>query len=150
MNANRGKLFEETLKKQARQQHWEVIQITTGARWVSKFKVIPVATPFDFVLVYDWPDVIYCDAKQTENKTFPRDKIKEGQMNHLYTLHTRKFKSGYIVNFSTLDITVFFPANILKDCFNRIHKSLKPDQGILIGTNSQISLNILRHSAPNG
>lgn len=146
-NANRGKAFEQLLKSQAQRQHWEVIQIPTGAKWINRFKVIPVATPFDFVLINDFPNVIYCDAKQTENKTFPRTKIKPHQLECLYKLHSRKFSAGYIVNYVKLNRTVFFSANTLKDCHNGIFKNLKPEQGIEIGTNTEINLTMLRESA---
>jgi penicillin-binding protein-related factor A (putative recombinase) len=133
----RGDNFESILYSSADMLRWKVIKIPMGAKMLGPFKMIRVATPFDFVFLKKGR-AIFADAKTTKGKTFSHSMITHHQMVHLIECEREDFKAGYIVNFTEIKKTVFFTATQLIN--TKKGESLKPEDGILIGDNIIINL----------
>lgn len=137
-----GDRFEDVLHINALRSGWEVIKIPMGAKMLTKHKMVRVATPFDFVFAKNKDKIIFCDAKTTTGMAFSNSQVKEHQMDKLFALHNKGFKSGYIICFVKKDITCFFSADKLHDA-SKVRGSLKPEDGIRLGDCTKINLDLL-------
>lgn len=127
----KGVAFENVLMKEALRMGWVTIDIPDGARQVSSTKFIRCRSPFDFVFLKNGK-ALFCDAKCTKEKVFKYSNITEHQAKLLKQIHQHGFASGYIVNFIEQNITVYFNGRQINPLQNG---SLKPENGILVGTN---------------
>lgn len=134
----RGQAFEAIITKEAYRTGWVTIDIPDGCRQVSHSKLIRVKSPFDFVFVRK-QKAIFCDVKTTKQKSFAFSKLTDHQIKLLKEIQLEGFVSGYIVNFTEINNTVFFNGFQISD--QGMNGSLKPDDGILIGENYIINLN---------
>lgn len=133
----RGDAFENLLRGEAQRTRWVIVSIPTGCKVLGKNRFIRVATPFDFVFVKSGY-ILFADAKTTIGKTFSKSMITKHQVDHLLQIHNEMICAGYIVNFTTLNTTVFFDALTLDSL--KAGESLTPNQGIHMGNNSIILL----------
>lgn len=137
-----GDNFELTFEKSALQARWEVIKIPMGCRQISAIKLLRVATPFDFILTKPNGKILFADTKTTSKESFPAALIKDHQLEKLNALSRQGYKAGYIINFSKEEKTVFISANQLY--FATVtRKAIKPDQGLLIGDNKNLNLDLI-------
>lgn len=137
---SRGANFEAILEREALRYGWKVIPILMGCKQVSATKIIKARNPFDFVFIRKGK-VIFCDAKTTKTSAFGYTAIKEHQLKALLDCENEGQTAGYIVNFTSNDITVFFSAGQLDRLQPR--QSLKPGDGVVLGLNSIIKLDRL-------
>lgn len=133
-----GKLFEKQLLDQAWAEGFTIVRMPTGARAVGstmgKPRLIPVKTPFDFVLVRRG-QCIFVDAKSNAQGTFNQTKITHHQAVALRSLQNSGVRAGYIINFRKHDAVVFFDASVLVDVMTDVlKKSLRVQDGHLLGT----------------
>jgi len=140
-----GSNFENLLKFSAVKKMWTVTRIPDGCKQLGGRRLIRVRTPFDFVFTR-WGCSIFVDAKTTRAKTFSRTQITPHQIFHLKEIEQDGFAAGYIVNFSTLNKTVFFSATVLGNL--RHQSGLDPEQGIDIGTNEIVLLHLISLDQP--
>lgn len=136
----KGEAFETSLRENAGRERYTVVRIPNGARRGGGF-IIPIKSPFDFVLVKK-KNVVFCDAKTTEEKTFGHSAIKEKQIENLFALHLQDHVSGYIVRFESHNKTVFFNARLL-DSRLGVRGSLKVEDGVEIGSATSYSIDKL-------
>lgn len=132
-----GSSFESILVMSAMIDGWLPIQIGSMVRWIGKNKFVPIKSPFDFVFLRD-KESIFVDAKYTEQASFSYSKLTDHQIESLGKVRNQGFLSGYIVNFESLKKVVFFDTKKLKNL--RPYESLSPEDGVLIGDQSAISL----------
>jgi penicillin-binding protein-related factor A (putative recombinase) len=137
-----GDNFELTFENSSLRQSWCVIKIPMGCRQISAIKLMRVQTPFDFILTKPNGKILFTDTKTTSKDSFPAGLIKDHQLEKLNALARQGYKAGYVINFSKLEKTVFISANQLY--FATIsRKSIKPDQGLLIGNNKDLNLDLI-------
>ncbi len=141
-----GNGFEATFKQMAQMRGWAVVRIPDGCKHVGGGALIPVKSPFDYVLARDG-DAIFLDCKQTASATFSHSEIAEHQMNELLSLECEGHRSGYMIFFSKSCQMVFFDATTLFNC--RVDMGLKPEQGILLGNLFTFNLDVLAISSRN-
>lgn len=135
-----GDMFEKILEINAHRSGYEIIDIPNGALWIGPNKIIPKKSPFDYVFVS--PErCIFTDAKTIAQKTFPHSLIKPHQLKALKKIWAKGHRSGYVINFSILNLTAFFTADQLWQL--QKGQSLGPDQGLVIGTNDRFDLNLI-------
>lgn len=129
-----GSIFENRIIMQSRMEEIALIQLPTGARPVGRVgkrpTLIPVKTPFDFVLVKN-RSVAFIDAKSTSDKTFQYSQITQHQIQKLDELQREGMVAGYLVHFRTTDDVVLFSADQLMNL--RPRESLAPEHGIWLG-----------------
>lgn len=132
-----GDGFEAFIKAACYTRGWGMIEIPSGCEWVSAHKARPVKTPFDFVLVKQGI-CVFGDAKTSLANSFSYSMVDPNQKKWLAYTESFGHISGYLVNFRTLEQTVFFSAKQLSSL--RPRQSLKPDNGLLLGDNNGIHL----------
>lgn len=145
-NKRSGDFFENQLHKCSLRDGWNVIKIPMGARMLGHNKMVRVRTAFDFVMTKPNNQAVFLDMKTVQSKTFSSSKITEHQVEALMKLHNQGYKAGYVVNYSELNTTVFYTAKQLY----LLHKgtSLKPQDGIALGDNLNIRLDMIFVNAP--
>lgn len=142
-----GAEFEDLLHVQCTANGWQVVKMPMGAKMLNAHKMIRVRTDFDFVFAKKFPQVIFADAKCVEAKAFSASRITPHQLKAILGLERRGFKAGYIVNFSNKFSTVWFSASQLAGLTRG--QSLKPEEGIYLGTSNRIDLDMIFKAAPN-
>ena len=147
VNKKKGEIFERILHLQAYKNHWVVVPIPSGCKQISATKIIRVKTPFDFFFVKKGK-AAFIDAKLTKSKSFSFADLTQHQVLVLKKIEDENFKAGYIINFETLNKTAFFSGNLLYK-LNR-NSSLKPEDGVIIGDNSNINIDTIFDYAPQG
>jgi len=126
-----GELFEQAIMNQARHQRWHVVKIPMGARMIGGFKMVRVQTPFDFIM-YKNGKCISLDAKSTKGLRFNASSLTPHQIQNLSQIEDQGFPAGYLVNFSELNVVIFYSAKQLMNMTKR--SSLLPIQGVEIGS----------------
>jgi hypothetical protein len=139
-----GQRFEIFLENSAARKMWTVTRIPDGCRQVGPNKLLRVRTPFDFVFTR-WGKAVFADAKSTQTKYFSKSALTPHQIEQLKDIENDGFAAGYIVNFSTLNLVVFFSATLLSEIKTR--DSVGPEQGILIGNDEVINLQLIFEDA---
>ena len=134
----RGEGFENLLHGEAYRKGWQVIRIPDGCKQVSAAKTIRVRTPFDFIFVKN-NKAIFIDAKTTKAKSFSTSQLTPHQIKILSDLDKNGFQAGYIINFSELNITSFYRGSQLAYLLKN-SSSLKPQDGVIVGTNTNINI----------
>jgi hypothetical protein len=132
-----GALFEIILHRNALVYGWQVTDIPDGCKQL-RGKMIRVPTPFDYVFTKDCR-AVFCDAKTIASGTFGASDITQHQVDELSKTRAGGFPSGYIVNFSKFDKTVWFPVQALITCLNT-RVGLTPSSGILLGDGMKIKI----------
>lgn len=140
LSQRRGEAFENLLRGECRRTKWTVVFFPPGIKNISTTRFIRVKTPLDFIFVKG-PKVVFIDAKTTKAKTYSFSKLTPHQIEMLIEIENHGHEAGYCVNFTELNITVFFRASMLVALKGRT--SLKPDDGIVLGSNSIIVLDRL-------
>lgn len=135
-----GDWFESLLSNACERRRWVSIKIPSGCQWVSATRAKPVTTPFDFVFTKGGRS-IFGDAKTTNEKNWSYSKTTPHQLYWLRRIEVSGNIAGYVVNFREQNQTVFFTAGQLSGL--RPRQSLKPDDGILIGNNQDINLDLV-------
>lgn len=131
---NSGKSFENDFDFACVRQGWFSLPIPSGAKWISKFKIIPIKSPFDRVITFrdkTKPLAGYFDLKSHSGKSFSHSLIKQHQVESLFQLHLCGHTAGYLVWFSASDEVIFFNAEILQNLKTR--QSLGPEEGVSLG-----------------
>lgn len=154
----RGKSFEELMRSCATMRGWDIINIPPGCKTVRTHRnpkgwLVRVPTPFDFVFIKDArslsadskPSVLFCDVKTVMGATFAFSQIEPHQVDSLMKAENRGFFAGYIINFEKLNATSFILASTLKKLRSR--ESVEPKDGINLGTNEAINLDLLLSQA---
>ena len=118
-----GKAFEDEITTILELKGFTVLRLPDGCKQVGQFKIIRVKNQFDF-LAHKPGEVIFFDAKNTEEKNFMHSKINQNQLEHLLGLELSGFKAGYIINFKQERKALFAPAGVLKSIVKG--KSLSP------------------------
>lgn len=118
-----GKAFEQEISRILELKGFTVLRLPDGCRQLGQFKIIRVKNQFDFI-AHKPGEVIFFDAKNTEEKNFPHSKINQDQLEHLLGLELNGFKAGYIINFKQEGKALFAPAGVLKTIVKG--KSLSP------------------------
>ncbi len=146
-----GDSFEHFVEKHARISGINFVKVPMGARMVrgmGGMKMIPIRTPFDYVLA-KLGVATFIDAKSTSEGTFKHVLVKEHQLQALLGLERAGFTAGYLVNFRKWNRIVFFSATQLSDL--RMREGLKPEEGLCIGSLYTMDLKlILRPVATKG
>ena len=142
---NLGKSFEVDVLKSAVEHRLVYIRIPTGCRIIgrnAKGKPITamVKTPFDDVLAGDQA-CAFVDAKDIGDNAFQYSQITQHQVTELLKLERKGHRAGYVVNFKNLNTVRFFSASQLASL--RPRESLKPDDGLDLGTSYRIAFNKL-------
>lgn len=129
-----GSIFENRIIMQARMEEIALVQLPTGARPVGRVgkrpTLIPVKTPFDFVLVKSHA-VAFIDAKSTSDKTFQFSQVTQHQIQKLDELQREGMVAGYLVHFRSSDDVVLLHADRLMKLKPR--ESLTPKDGVWLG-----------------
>lgn len=136
-----GSDFEEILRFSAEVEGYEIIRIPDGCRQLGPHRLMRVQSPFDFVFVKSQYEIVFVDAKSTDNNTFTYSAITQHQLQILSLLESKGVKAGYIIYFRTPNLVVWFSASKL----NSINKgqSLKPQDGVQLGSRHSITLGFL-------
>lgn len=120
-----GKAFEDEIVIRLGIKGFTVLRIPDGCKQLSAFKLIRVRSPFDFV-AHKKDQVIFFDAKTTDEKNFPYSKINQTQLQHLLKLEMSGFKAGYVIKFNLTKEIVFVTAGQLLNIKGR--QSIKEDE----------------------
>lgn len=140
-----GDQFENLLQISAIKHRIEFIKIPSGHKTIKvKGKLIHqrVRTPFDFIFVKNGKSV-YFDAKTIESGNFCYSDLKSHQVNSLYNLEMQNVVAGYVIYYRDINQVIFYKASILRALKQR--DSLKLDQGLYLGKEQEIDLNLLLH-----
>jgi hypothetical protein len=117
------------------------IRFPDGARKVrgpgGKLRMIPVETPFDFILIGDGKSA-YVDTKSISAERISYSLLKAHQVDVLKDIQDRNLKAGYVVHFKKTNDVYFFAANILQSLNAR--QSLSPEDGQFMGNLFRLSL----------
>lgn len=120
-----------------------LIKIPDGCRRVhgpKGVRLLPVTTPFDFVLMHRG----YCvtmDAKTTDEATFAYSQLDKQQLQSLYICDQNALRSGYIIWFRKPDLVSFLDIKVLRKV--RPRTSVDAHDGIVLGRGSAFDLSIL-------
>lgn len=129
----KGQRFETFIKNSCSAYNFYPIQVPDGCDTVrdrtGSLKLLRVQTPFDFILIGN-QQAIFLDTKTTQDKTFSHSKIKHHQLKSLLEA-SKAGPAGYLVNFESERLVVFFPAQVLEQL--RPRQSLKPADGLILG-----------------
>jgi penicillin-binding protein-related factor A (putative recombinase) len=106
-----GDNFESLFENQCLVQSISVVAIPNSCKRVSRFKLIQIKSPFDFVLCYK-KRAAFIDTKSTKQKTFSHSMIDQHQVRELSKLSPGGV-SGYII--ALLDKVYFVDVSILKE-----------------------------------
>lgn len=132
-----GVRFENALAFRVKMSGAALVKLPTGARVVGPRKLIPVKTPFDFVLARQGI-AAFIDTKSTSEGTFKHDRITPHQLTALVELESQGFKAGYIVWFRKPNVVVFYSASLLLAL--RRGSGLRVENGISLGPVERIDL----------
>lgn len=133
-----GNSFESVFKNQALRQGWSVVRIPDGCLRINKNKIIPIKSPFDFVIGKDGVSV-FLDCKTVEGDSFSFSKINPNQLKHLLFLHESKLQAGYLIYFRKSNRVLFSRAIDLVMVSK--NESIK-DSGIPLGCISDFNLDL--------
>lgn len=139
-----GEEFENILKANAYVAGFEVLRIPDGCRQVGHNKLIRVRSPFDFVFIKSKTEIVFIDAKSTNNKTFSKSAISEDQLHNLSAIEKKGHIAGYIIYFRSTNQIIFFSVAKLKQLAPR--QSLQAVDGTYLGNRFRIDLGLIFHS----
>lgn len=132
-----GDLFENLIMFFAKRSGYEFIKIPSGCKNLGK-KLIPVKSPFDFILVSK-SQTIFCDAKSTKEENFSYSMIDQDQVRNLALLDNGLNKCGYLINFNGLIGFVYVDALKLV----KPRTSISHGQCLPMGTIKEFNFNAL-------
>jgi len=138
-----GSFAESMIRMSANKENIVAIQIPTGAqirKIQGRLVACPIRTPFDFVL-YKVGKTVTLDIKFTENTNFKYSLIVDHQVESLMRIQQTNQTAGYLVFFEKCNRVVFYFASQLIALKPR--ESLKPDDGINIGSMLALNLSLL-------
>lgn len=136
---NKGQAFENMLRRSAETNRWYPIQIYNGCEGFGK-TIRMKAQQFDFVFLKQGC-ALFIDAKTIATNTFAKSKITPHQAKALLNCEEEFFSAGFIINFSELNDTRFYAANLLNTLAPG--DSLKPADGLKLGDNQFVMLDLL-------
>lgn len=131
-----GATFEKIFKTAASRERVHCERMPDGCRRVSKFKLIQVRTPFDYIIA-SYGRVAFIDVKTFEHEHLRHSDIKEHQLESLYNLGWHA-PSGYVVWFRKSNSVVFYPWNLMVKIFKK--QSALPEAGRLLGKINDFSV----------
>jgi hypothetical protein len=126
-----GAEWESHLDRVARSQQIVPLNLDPPGKWTPHGFRKP-KSKFDRVFVAPGAKSIFCDAKTTGSKSFSCGKIELHQLKALMDVG-RNAPAGYLVWFRSGDQVVWFNWQLLYRGVTGPDKSLKPEQGILLG-----------------
>lgn len=135
-----GEVFERAIEFRAAYQKLSIIKIPDGCKRVNGprgLKLIPVFTPFDYILFSDGYGITF-DAKTVDQNTFAYSQIERHQVASLLRCAENALRSGYIIWFRPLDLVSFVTVKTLKSVNPR--QSITPEHGIILGKGSGFDL----------
>lgn len=138
-----GEYFEGLLESHAKYSNIGLIKIPTGCKIVKiRGKLVPikVPTPFDFILFKN-AKTICLDTKTIEDGQFSYSEIKQHQADSLMLAFDSGVNAGYLIYYRDKNEVIFFNAKQLKEL--RPRSSLKKAEGLLIGDNQSMNLDLL-------
>lgn len=135
-----GDQFERNVESACRMDQVTLVDIPNGCRRTIRFgkpALIQVASPFDYVAIHQ-SEVIFFDAKTTDNGTFSHSQLTPHQIEALSETERAGCTSGYLVRFTEHKKCVFFKASELAAL--KRGESIKHDEGIQCGPDFRPSL----------
>lgn len=139
LSKRNGDYFEKLIQYQANRVGCVFEKIPSGAKWVGARRVIPMRTPFDFIIAKGGRCAVF-DAKLIDSETFGRSMIKAHQLRSLLNFWRVGIPAGYVISFSNGWVE-FFNADVL---FNLRHRqSLKVGTGLYLGTKDCFDLTLI-------
>lgn len=139
-----GSFFEHAIEHQANRENIMFIKIPDGCRRVRTpigLKLIPVKTPFDFVIGKNGT-VCFFDAKSFDKNRLTRSDVVLHQITSLYSFETEKFIAGYLVYFRPINEIVFFDASQLVG-LEKTGISLNAEDGTYLGSIEKFNISKL-------
>jgi len=122
-----GEAFENLFRSALLWRGVQVIRFPSGAKW-TRGKLLPVPTPFDWILVDSYGSVALIDTKTTAGDRFGFAQVVPHQLRDLFEAHTRGAIAGYVIWFRESDRVAFFDAGQLHALKPR--QSLGPDDAM--------------------
>jgi hypothetical protein len=136
-----GDDFENILMGETLKRGMGGFKIPEGCKRVRRNLLLQVRTPFDFTF-YDGPLFIFCDAKHTTAMVYRKSLIKPHQVHSLLKLERETgHAAGYVIYFKPLNAVYFYKASALHEL--QANKSLKPEDGLLLGSRFDINLRLV-------
>lgn len=139
-----GNAFENILERHAINIGAKLTKMPNGCKWVMK-RAIPVKTEFDFILAYQGSVLIF-DAKTLKVGGFSHSTITPHQMNALHEFECQGIHAGYVIWYRGSDQVSFVKASTLRALRPRC--SLKPDDGLLLGSVRDFDLRTILNGRP--
>lgn len=138
----RGQSFENLLRAECHRQSWACCRIEDGAKTIGKGQIRRTTQMCDFVIAKNGI-VILIDTKTTKANTYSSSMINGKQAFALSHFEANGILAGYLINFDTLNKTVFFKSSLVMKCFQTRNTSLRPEMGLEIGNNNILNLKTL-------
>lgn len=127
-----GNGFEQIVKTMGKLTGWTVVKIPDGCKHVGKGKIVPVKSPFDFVLSKNGQSIFF-DAKTYDQECVNTSQLNYRQLEILYALEfDAKEPAGYVIYFRPVNKVIFFPASILLTL--KTDQSLHHSKGVDLGS----------------
>lgn len=133
-----GDFFENVIMFFANRAGYKFIKIPNGCKYLPNGKIIPVKTPFDFILSRE-DQVLFIDAKTTEKETFPFSAIDQDQVRCLDQTQSKGTKCGYVIDLN--GNVVFVEVNKLKQVSPG--ESLKKEDGVFLGITRDFDMRLI-------
>ncbi len=130
-----GDYFENIFMFFANRSGFNFIKIPNGCKVLDKGKLVPVKSPFDFILcnsVY----TIFVDTKTTKQNVFSFSAINQNQVLNLLKVKNENNYSGYIIDLN--GEVVFFCVSKLKTI--KPGESIKKEDGVYLGSIKEFDL----------
>ena len=130
-----GHAFENLFAMACRRDGLRVVNLPLGAKAVaSRFgppKLIPVRTPFDYIISKQGCQAAFIDAKSISDDRLVYSFLTPHQVDILYDLESDGHKAGYVVHYKKTNRVVFYKASLLKALERRC--SYGPEHGEDLG-----------------
>jgi penicillin-binding protein-related factor A (putative recombinase) len=104
-----GNAFEDLFYRLTRLQGIAITRIPDGCRFIGRNQIIPVKSPWDFILSYEQKSA-YVDVKTTEENSFSNSMITQHQAEELAQHNRAGIAAGYVVWLRKLNRVFFMPA----------------------------------------
>jgi penicillin-binding protein-related factor A (putative recombinase) len=138
-----GQTFEKMIELSAARDNITAVRIPDSCkptRRGASMGLVRIRSPFDYVLLSSGYGITL-DAKTTAGSTFAFSDICQHQLHSLSRCADQAFLSGYLIWYRTPDMVAFHSSSRLR----RLERSqsLRPENGLLIGTSSRMYLSKL-------